>query len=310
LRLEDIATARAVDGEVLIRVRAASVNPYDWHQVTGVPYIARLGNGLRRPRTTVPGLDLAGEVVAVGEGVTGFRPGEAVFGLRSGSFAEYLSVPPDRIVHKPANLSFEQAAAVPLAGLTALQALRDRGQIRPGQRVLIIGGSGGVGTFAIQIAKAYGAHVTAVCATRNVDLAGLLGAGHVIDYTRSDFVHSGLKFDLIVDIAGNRSITDRRRVLDRSGTLVVLGGPKTNRWVGSLGALAVVILVDPFVSQRLTGMLARSTMDDLAELSGLLARGAVEPIIEDSYPLADVPKALRRVGEGHLQGKLVITVQP
>jgi NADPH:quinone reductase-like Zn-dependent oxidoreductase len=308
LELEEVETPRAGDGNVLVRVRAASVNPYDWHQATGLPYIARVGNGLRQPKPRVLGLDLAGEVVSVGSGVTAYRPGDEVHGVWAGAFAEYVSTPPDRIAHKPANLSFEQAAAAPLAGVTALQALRDRGRVRPGQRVLIVGGSGGVGTFAIQIAKAYGAHVTAVCSTRNVDLAGLLGADDVIDYTRTDFVQCGQRFDLILDIAGNRSVAQKRRVLDPAGTLVVVGGPKTNRWVGPAAPLVAVSLVDPFVRQRLTGMMTKSTVDDLIELSDLLARGVVEPIIEDGYPLAEVPKALRRLGEGHLQGKLAITV--
>ncbi|HCT79368.1 MAG TPA: alcohol dehydrogenase, partial [Micromonosporaceae bacterium] len=222
LALEEVDKPTIKDDEVLVRVRAASVNPYDWHHLTGTPYIMRIGAGLRKPKETAMGVDVAGVVEAVGPDVTGFQPGDEVFGMRSGAFAEYMGVREVRIALKPAGLTFEQAAAVPLAALTALQALRDKGKIQAGQQVLINGASGGVGTFAVQLAKVFGTKVTAVCSTRNVDTARSLGADRVIDYTREDFVQSGQVYDLILDVAGNRSIADRKRALAPNGILVLV----------------------------------------------------------------------------------------
>jgi NADPH:quinone reductase-like Zn-dependent oxidoreductase len=318
LTLEDADPPAVDDGGILVRVKAASVNPYDWHHVTGTPYIVRASAGARAPKAAVPGMDVAGQVEAVGRDVTEFRPGDEVFGLRRGAFAEYVSGPAEAFVAKPANLTFEQAAAVPLAGLTALRGLRDSGRLRPGHRVLVNGASGGVGTFAVQLAKAFGAEVTGVCSPRNVDAVRALGADHVIDYTRHDFVASGKRYDLILDIAGNRSVADRRRALRPDGSLVVIGGPKHNRWTGPLGSLLIVLAAAPFGRQRMVGMLVtddtarpapcRKRRPDLVTLRDLHGAGAVTPVIERTYPLPDVPEALRYVGAGHARGKIVITV--
>ncbi|GIG61952.1 NADPH:quinone reductase [Longispora fulva] len=308
LGFSEIEVPAVADDEVLVRVRAASVNPYDWHHVTGTPYIARLGGGWRAPRQLVPGVDLAGRVEAVGRDVTRFRPGDEVFGMRAGAFAEYVSVPEGRLAPKPANLTFEEAAAVPMAALTALQGLRDRGGVRPGQRVLVNGASGGVGTFAVQLARHFGAEVTGVCGTRNVEAARALGAHHVIDYTGADFTAGGRTYDLILDVAGNRSIADRRRALTPTGTLVVVGGPQSNRWFGPAGALLRVLVASRFGGQRMVGMLARCETADLLLLRDLLEAGTVVPAVERTYPLREVPQALRQVGEGHARGKTVITV--
>lgn len=308
LELADVEVPVPKDGEVLVRVRAACVNPLDWHEVVGTPYLVRIQGGVRRPKRAIPGTDVAGRVEAVGRGVTRFKPGDEVFGMGSGTFAEYVAVREDQVAIKPTNLTFEQAAAVPVAALTALQALRDTGRIRPGQRVLINGGSGGVGTFAVQLAKSFGTEVTAVCSTRNVEAVGELGADHVIDYTREDFTRTGERYDLILDVAGTRSIADRRRALAPRGTLVLVGGPKDNRWTGPLGSLLRMLASSLFVSQRMVGMLAKNDREDLATLRDLLETGKVVPVVEQAYPLKDVPEALRVLGEGHARGKLVITV--
>jgi NADPH:quinone reductase-like Zn-dependent oxidoreductase len=308
LEFQEVDPPVVADDEILLQVRAASVNPYDWHYVTGAPYLVRLSAGLRRPKQPIPGADMAGEVAAVGRNVTQFAPGDEVFGLGGGSFAEYVSVRADRMARKPAGLTFEQAAAVPMAGLTALQGLRDRGRLRSGQQVLVIGASGGVGTFAVQLAKSFGAAVTGVCSSRNVAAVGALGADHVVDYTREDFVRGGRRYDLILDIAGNRSIADRRRALTPKGTLVLVGGPKENRWVGPLGSLVRMLVVSRVGRQRMVGMLTKNSVADLVFLGELLAAGTVTPVIERTYPLPEAPEALRYVGAGHAQGKIVITV--
>jgi NADPH:quinone reductase-like Zn-dependent oxidoreductase len=308
LEFQQVDRPAVGDGEVLVRVRAASVNPYDWHFLTGTPYLMRLGAGLVTPKQAIPGVDVAGEVAAVGPGVTRFSPGDEVFGVGKGSFAEYVAVAADKLVLKPANVTFEQAAAVPMAGLTALQGLRDRGRIHSGQQVLVNGASGGIGTFAVQLAKSFGTQVTGVCSTRNVAAARSLGADHVIDYTRDNFVHSGRRYDLILDIAGNRSIADRRRALRPGGTLVLVGGPKTNRWIGPGGSLLRVLLAGRFTGRRMVGMLTRNSPSDLAFLRGSLEAGTLTPVIERTYPLADAPEAVRYVGAGHARGKIVITM--
>lgn len=308
LELRDVDMPVAKDDQILVRVRAASVNPQDWHLTTGTPYVMRLGGGLFKPKQTVLGVDVAGQVQAVGSNVTEFQPGDEVFGMRSGAFAEYLCVRAIRMVSKPANLTFEQVAAVPVAAITALQGLRDKGQIRAGQKVLINGASGGVGTFAVQIAKSFGAEVTGVCSTRNVDAVRSLGADRVIDYTQEDFVHSGQRYDLILDVVGTRSIADRRRALSPTGILVVVGGPKTNRWLGPLTALSKALVVSRFGRQKMVGMLAQNNKEDLLLLRELLETGKVTPVIERTYSLQEVPEALRYVGEGHAQGKIVISL--
>jgi NADPH:quinone reductase-like Zn-dependent oxidoreductase len=309
LALEDVDVPVPQDNQVLIRIRAASVNPYDWHFITGTPYLMRLtAGGLRRPRQTIPGVDLAGQVEAVGRDVTRFRPGDEVYAVRAGAFAEYVCAREDRVARKPTNLTFEQAAAVPLAALTALQALRDHGRVQPGQRVLVNGASGGIGTFAVQLGKAFGAEVTAVCSTRNVDLVRGLGADRVIDYTQEDFVQSGQRYDLMVDIAGNRSIRERRRVLIPQGTLVVVGGPKTNRWIGPMSMFVTMPVASRLGSQRMVGMMTQNSVADLDLLRDLLEAGTVTPVVERRLSLLDVPEAVGYVGAGHAQGKLVIAV--
>jgi NADPH:quinone reductase-like Zn-dependent oxidoreductase len=283
------------------------VNPADWYAMTGTPYIARPTMGLRRPKTRL-GLDLAGVVEAVGKKVTRLQPGEEVFGAGSGSLAEYVAVAEDGLVVKPARLSFEQAAAVPVAGLTALQGLRDKGRIRPGQRVLINGASGGVGTFAVQLAKAFGAEVTGVCSTRNLELVGSLGADQVIDYTRQDFTRTDRRYDLLLDVAGSRPWSACRRVLDPRANLVMVGAPKGSRLLGPLGHFATVRLASLRASQRVVFFISKSNHQDLEVLRELLAAGTVTPVVERSYALAEAADAFGYLGEGHAQGKLAITV--
>lgn len=307
LELKDIDKPVVDDDSVLVRVRAASVNPYDWHFMRGLPYIVRMGEGLRKPKSTISGVDVAGHVEAVGKNVTQFQPGDEVFGQRGGAFAEYVCAGEKNFVLKPANLTFEQAAAVPMAGFTALQGLRDKGQIQPGQRVLINGAAGGVGTFAVQIAKAFGAHVTGVCSTRNVDMVRSIGADQVVDYTQEDFTRSGQRYDLILDVAGNRSVSDVRRVLGSNGILVVVGGPK-GRWLGPLIRMLEALVLSRFVSQRMVPFLSKRSKDDLIFLKELIEAGKVTPVIDRTYPLSETPEAIRYLEEGHAQGKVVITV--
>ena len=308
LELQDIAEPALPDDGVLVRVRASSVNPAEWYAVTGRPYIARPTMGLRGPRQTVPGADFAGTVAAVGGAVTDVRPGDEVFGgTTSGAFAEYVCVR-QTVVPKPANLTFEQAATVPTAAVTALQGLRDHGRLRPGHSVLVNGASGGVGTFAVQLAKAFGAEVTAVCSTRNVELVRSLGADHVVDYTREDFTRSGRRHDLLLDVAGSRPWSECRRVLGRDATLVLVGGPKTNPWTGPLGHVAGVRLASLRASQKVVFFVAKFTREDFLALRELLESGEVTPVIDRQYPLAEVSAALNYLGEGHARAKVVVTV--
>jgi NADPH:quinone reductase-like Zn-dependent oxidoreductase len=307
LELREVDQPDVGDDEVLVRVRAASVNPADWYAMAGFPYVARPQMGLRTPRARL-GLDVAGEVVAVGERVTRFKAGDEVFGAGSGTLAEYAAVPEDALVAKPANLSFEQAAAVPVAGLTALQGLRDKGGIRPGQRVLINGASGGVGTFAVQVAKAFGADVTGVCSPRNVELVASLGADQVIDYTRQDFTRTGRRYDLLLDVAGSRPWSACRRVLDPGATLVLVGAPKGSRLLGPLDHILGVRLASLRASQTVGFFISTARTADLAALGELLAAGTVTPVVERSYALRDAAEALRYLGQGHAKGKLVVTV--
>ncbi|HYO45284.1 MAG TPA: NAD(P)-dependent alcohol dehydrogenase [Gemmatimonadota bacterium] len=300
LQLTEVATPVPKDDEILIRIRAASVNPIDWRLMRGTPYPIRMMTGLRRPKETRVGHDLAGQVEAVGGKVTQFRPGDAVFGASDGAFAEYVCTSESDVVPMPANVTFEQAAAVAVAGLTALQGLRDRGRVQPGQKVLINGAAGGVGTFAVQIARSFGADVTGVCSTRNVDLVQSLGADHVVDYTREDFTRTGQRHDLILDMIGNRSLSDCRRALTPKGTLVWVGGP--------LRGMPKAVVVSPFVSQNLVVLVAKIRKEDLITLRELLGAGTVTPVIDRSYPLEKVPEAIRYLEEGHARGKVVITM--
>jgi NADPH:quinone reductase-like Zn-dependent oxidoreductase len=309
LELREIDKPVIEDTDVLVRVRAASVNPADWHYMRGVPYVMRPEAGLRRPKNGVLGRDVSGQVEAVGKDVTGFRPGDEVFAnVERGGFAEYACVSEGVLSPKPANLTFEQAAAVPLAGLTALQGLRDAGQVRPQQRVLIIGASGGVGTFAVQLAKSFGADVTGVCSTRNVELVRSLGADHVVDYLHEDFIEDGRKYDLIFQLAGTRSPSDCRRALTSEGTLVVSSGESKGRWLGPMDRMIKAAVLTPFVSQKLGSFLAKANKDDLELLKELVEAGTVKPVIDRTYPLSDVPDAIRYLEEGHARGKVVITL--
>ena len=307
LQLRDVEMPVIEDEQVLVRVHASSVNPVEWYGVTG-PYFARVGTGLRRPKDTSVGGDLAGRVEAVGRDVKDFLPGDEVYGTSGGSWAEYASAREARLAPKPANLSFEEAASVPVAAVTALQALRDKGRVQPGQKVLINGASGGVGTFAVQIAKSFGAEVTGVCSTRNVEQARSLGADRVVDYTQENFTKLGVRHDLMLDIAGSRSFLAYRRVLTPEATVVVVGGPMTYRGLGPLPHIAGTILKSRGRSQTVTFFVAQITTEDLDFLRELLETGKVTPIIDRRYPLSEAPDALTYLGEGHARGKVVITV--
>jgi NADPH:quinone reductase-like Zn-dependent oxidoreductase len=310
LKFQDVEKPTPADDQLLVRVRAASVNPLDWHFVEGTPYLMRaLAAGLRKPKDTQLGVDFAGAVEAVGKNVTKFKPGDEVFGGRTGAFADYVCVRESRAVAlKPASVTFEQAASVPIAGITALQALRDKGQLQSGQKVLINGSSGGVGTFAVQIAKSYGAEVTGVCSTRNVDLVRSLGADHVIDYTKEDFTKTDQLYDLIVDNVGNRSLSECRRVLKPKGTFVLVGGGGANEQglIGPMAKPIKLMLVSPFVSQKLGMILAQLNHDDLAFLADLMQSGKVKPVIDRTYKLSDVPEAIKYLEQGHARGKVII----
>jgi NADPH:quinone reductase-like Zn-dependent oxidoreductase len=308
VELQEVEKPEVTDDGLLVRVRAASVNRVDWYDVTGTPWIARPMTGLRGPKSRFTGRDFAGTVEAVGKDVTDLRPGDEVFGGKKGggSFAEYVGVPAD-VARKPAGLTFEEAAAVPVAALTALQGLRDHGQLQPGQKVLVNGASGGVGTFAVQIAKALGAEVTGVCSTRNVGQARSLGADHVIDYTGEDFTRTAQRYDLILDIAGSKSWSQCRRVLSPNAILVIVGA-KGSRLMGPLGHIAKVRLGALRGSQKAVFFVANFNGPDLAVLSELLGTGKVKPVVEKRYELVEVADALRYVGEGHARGKIVIGV--
>ncbi|MDG4767906.1 NAD(P)-dependent alcohol dehydrogenase [Solwaraspora sp. WMMD406] len=318
LRWRDVDTPIPGDGEVLVRVHASSVNAYDWHAMRGDPYLARLSFGQRRPRAAVRGQDFAGRVEAVGRAVTRFRPGDEVYGEAGpagGAFAEYLCVTENLVETKPANLSFAQAAAVPLAATTALVCLRDAADLRAGQHVLVNGASGGVGTFAVQLAKTYGAQVTAVCRTRNVELVRSLGADHVVDYTRDDFtrtdaVAAGCRYDVLLDLVGNRSLADCRQVLTRDGTLVLCGGGVSTG--GSLlGPLALFIrarIVAGFVRQRIVAPMATAGQGHLATLRDLVEAGKVAPVVDRTFRLSEVPDAIRYVETEHARAKVVVTM--
>ncbi len=311
LELQDVDEPVVEDNAVLVRVHATSVNPADWHFMRGEPRIARLQMGLRKPKETVLGCDLAGLVEAVGNGVTTLQPGDEVFGssfMRGwGAFAECVCVPHDVLATKPASLSADHAAVVPVAATTALQGLRDHGQIEPGHNVLIVGASGGVGTFAVQIAKALGAEVTGVCSTRNVDLVRSLGADHVIDYAHDDFTQGGRRYDLIFQVSGTRSPSDCRRVLTSKGRLVLISGDSEGHWIGPVARVVKALLLSPFVSQKMVTYTVKPNTKDLQFLTGLIEAGTVTPVIDRTYSLSQVPDALAYLEEGHARGKVVIT---
>ncbi|MCX5584323.1 NAD(P)-dependent alcohol dehydrogenase [Streptomyces erythrochromogenes] len=310
LELREVERPPVGDREVLVRVRAASVNARDWHLMRGDPYLARLVLGLRRPKVRIRGTDFAGRVEAVGKDVTRLRPGDEVFGEAEGAFAEYVCAPADAVEPKPANLTFEQAAAVPLAGNTALMGLRDLGRLRPGQRVLVNGASGGVGTFAVQIAKALGAEVTGVCGTRNTELVRSLGADHVVDYSREDFTRTGRLHDLVLDLVGNRSLAACRRALTPGGTLVLSGGgvSEGGSLVGPMSLLVRGRALSGFVRQRLLVLTAAPDRENLAALRELVESGRVTPAVDRTYPLREVPEAIRYLEVEHARAKVVITV--
>jgi NADPH:quinone reductase-like Zn-dependent oxidoreductase len=310
LELREIDKPVVGDDELLVRVHAAGVDPGVWHLMTGRPYLVRvMGYGLRTPKVRVRGRDVAGRVEAVGTNVTRFHPGEEVFGIGDGSFAEYVRARADKLAPKPANLSFEQAAAVPISGLTALQGLRDTGGVQPGQQVLIIGAAGGVGSFAVQLAKAFGAKVTGVCSTTKLDLVRSIGAEEVIDYTREDFADGSRHWDLIVDTAGRRSLSQLRRALAPEGTLVIVGGEGGGRWLGGFDRQILrAPAVSAFSRQRLRPLVSKERSQDLLVLKELIEAGKVTPVIDRTYPLAEAPEAIRYLEKGHAQGKIVIRV--
>jgi NADPH:quinone reductase-like Zn-dependent oxidoreductase len=313
LEIRDIKKPVPNDDQILIKVRAASINPLDWHFMEGTPYIMRaMGVGLRKPKDPRLGVDMAGQVEAVGKNVTQFKPGDEVFGGRTGAFAEYVCARADRaVVLKPANLTFEQAASVPIAAITALQGLRDKGKIQPGQEVLINGASGGVGTFAVQIAKSFGADVTGVCSTRNLDLVRSLGADHVIDYTKEDFTKGEQRYDLILDNVGTQPLSGFRRALQPRGTCVMVGGggPNDGGLIGPLGRPVKALLLSPFISQKMGMLMAELNKKDLTTLGDLMQSGKVTPVIDRTYPLSKIAEAIRYLEQGHARGKVVITVE-
>jgi NADPH:quinone reductase-like Zn-dependent oxidoreductase len=309
LELRDVDKPAVTDDDVLVRVRAASVNPLDFHFMRGTPYLLRLQAGLSRPKANGLGVDMAGSVEAVGRNVTAFQPGDEVFGCHTGTLAEYVSIRPDAVLlTRPANLTFEQAACVPVAGLTALQALRDKAGVQPGHRVLVNGAAGGVGTFTVQIAKAFGAEVTGVCSTRNVDLVRSIGADQVTDYTREDFTRAGQRYDVLIDGAGNRTLSEIRRVLTPKGVLVKVGGPNKGNWIGPMMSVVHALALSPLVSQAMRPMLTHPNRADLAALRELIEAGKLTPAIDRTYPLNEAPEAMRYLETGHARAKIVITV--
>jgi NADPH:quinone reductase-like Zn-dependent oxidoreductase len=309
LQLRDIDKPEIGDGEVLVRVHAAGVDRGVWHVMTGLPYPIRIaGYGLRAPKNPVIGSDVAGVVEAVGKNVRRFQPGDEVFGIGKGSYAEYVCAREDKLAPKPANLTFEQAAVVAISGSTALQALRDHGRVEPGQEVLIIGASGGVGTYAVQIAKAFGAQVTGVCSTTKVEMVRSIGADHVIDYTRDDFAGGDQRYDLILDIGGNSSLARLRRALTPRGTLVITGGETDGRWLGGIDRQLRAMMLSPFVGQKLGTFINKEDHEYMLVLKELIESGKVTPVIDRTYPLSEVPEAIRHLEEGHARGKVVITM--
>ena len=308
LNLEEIDRPSVPDDGVLVRVRAASVNPLDWHFMRGEPYLARMAFGMRKPKEKFLGVDLAGHVEAVGRNVTQFQAGDEVFGTGHGAFAEYACTGEKTLVPKPAGLTFEQAAAVPVAAVTALQGLRDHGRIQPGQKVLINGASGGVGTFAVQIARSFGAEVTGICSTGNVEMVRSLGAARVIDYTQEDFTTGEERYDLVLDVAGSRKWSELKRVLNARATVVVAGGPSTNRWLGPVSHLVGMRVASVGGDHKVVNFLASVNKEDLLVLRELLEAGKVTPVVDRTYSLTEAAEAVRYLEAGHARGKVVITV--
>jgi NADPH:quinone reductase-like Zn-dependent oxidoreductase len=309
LRIDEIDTPAIEADEVLVRVHAASVDRGTWHVMAGLPYPIRVaGFGLRRPKYSNPGRNLAGTVDAVGSSVTGVKPGDAVFGIGDASFAEYARARPDKLAPKPANLSFDQGAAVPVSALTALQAVRDHGRVQAGQKLLIVGASGGVGSFAVQIAKTFGAEVTGVCSTAKVDAIRAVGADHVVDYTRDNFADGEHRYDVILDIGGNRRLAHLRRALTPRRRLVIVGGETDGRWLGGIDRQLRALLLSPFVGQKLGTFVASENAEDLMALRELIESGQLAPTIDRSYPLNEVAAAIRYMLDGHARGKIVVTV--
>ena len=308
LEFRDIERPTIGDDEVLVRVRAAGVDRGVWHLMTGVPFPIRAGYGLRAPKYPVPGMDLAGEVDAVGSAVTRFQPGDEVMGIGKGAFADYAVAPEKKLVHKPADLTFEQAGVIPISGLTALQAVRDRGAVQPGHHVLITGASGGVGTYAVQVAKALGATVTGVCGPTKQDLVSALGADHVIDYTRQGFADGQQHYDVIIDMGGNSSLKQLRRALTPRGTAVLVGGETGGRWLGGFDRMLRAPLLSVFVGQKLKAFVASENAEDLLALNAMIESGDVTPVIDREFPLIEAADALRYLDSGRARGKLVVTV--
>jgi NADPH:quinone reductase-like Zn-dependent oxidoreductase len=308
LRLEEIEKPIVGDNEVLLKVRAASLNPLDWHFMRGLPYLVRILTGLRQPKVIRLGVDVAGQVEAVGSNVTQFKPGDEVFGSCRGAFAEYVSTSETNLALKPENVTFAQAASVPVAAFTALQGLSDKGHLQPAQKVLINGAAGGVGTLAVQIARSFGADVTGVCSTKNVDMVRSIGADHIIDYTQVDFTRSGQQYDLLFDLVGNHSLSACRRVLRRRGILIMAGG-SAGRWmIGTLARSIQALVLSWSGNQKLLGILAKASNADLVIMHDLMKTGKVTPVIDRSYSLSEVPQAIRYLEEGHARGKVVITL--
>ena len=307
MRIAEVVKPIPGDDELLIKIRAASVNPLDWHFMRGTPYIGRLMFGLRKPKFTRLGVDVAGEVESAGKNVTGFKPGDAVFGSCRGAFAEYACTSESNLAATPVNVTFEQAAAVSVAGRTALQALRDKGNLHVGQKVLINGAAGGVGTFAVQIAKSFGTEVTGVCSTRNLEMVRSLGADRVIDYTREDFTARPERYDLILDCVGNHSLLEYKRVLKDEGKLIIIGG-ENRKWIGPFARALRAIVLSRFISQEMLMFLAKPSKQDLITLSGLMTSGKVTPVIDRRYTLNDVAEAVRYVEAGHARGKVIVMV--
>jgi NADPH:quinone reductase-like Zn-dependent oxidoreductase len=309
VKVEPVEKPTPADDEVLVKVHAASVNPLDWHYMRGTPYIMRMDTGVGLPKDARLGVDYAGTVEAVGKNVTHFKPGDEVFGGRNGAFAQYvIAREAGSIAIKPASVSFEQAAAVPIAAVTALQALRDQGQLKAGQKVLINGASGGVGTYAVQIAKHLGATVTGVCSTRNLDLVRSLGADRVIDYTHEDFMKDGQHYDVVIDAVGNRDLGDYKEVLTRKGIFVIVGGPNTGPWVGPLASPIKAAFINPFSDREFKFFLAQLNAQDLGLLGEMMTSGKLVSIIDKRFPLAQTADALRYVETGRARGKVIITV--
>jgi NADPH:quinone reductase-like Zn-dependent oxidoreductase len=309
LRLEEVPKPEVKDGEVLVRVHAAAINPLDWHLLRGKPYIVRPTSGWLKPKRNIPGIDVAGVVEAVGREVTELHAGDEVFGEKSRACAEYVAGPAKLFMHKPANLTLEQAAAVPVAAATALQALRDKGKIQAGQKVLINGASGGVGMFAVQLAKSFGAEVTGVCSTPNVDLVRSLGADHAIDYTQQNFTRGKERYDLIIDNAGSRSLLAMSRVLAPTGTLVLVGASKGN-WIGPIARILGASQLSRFGSKKMMGMLTDIQREDLAVLKELIEAGKITPVIDRTYPLSETADAIRYLETMRARAKVIITVAP